>query len=236
MHTFLRSAALAGALLTATPAFAAAEVRMQPAEQGSITVDATVYHVATPDVVNMNVSCEAQQPGTKQAVRAGFRDMLLKMSSVVGTSGSVRRNGTPGIYQYYGPGPMPYESSDPQDILYSGNINVSVLNVKAGHGMRISDAMEEMGCSVSWDARLLNTTQYAREHREALFAQLAEKKLYFEQLLGISMSKVLGIYVSTSQDGGGYYGGLATYDPETNTFPAMTSLSVTYDIGTGTSK
>ena len=234
MYTLLRSAALAGAILTATPALAA-EVRMQPSDVGSVSVDATVYHLATPDVVNMNVSCEAQKPGSKQQVRAEFRSMLQKMVSEVGSSGTVRRNGTPGIYQYYGSGPMPFDSTEGLEVLYTGNMNVSVLDIKAGQGMRIGDAMEEMGCSVTWDARLLYTTKYAREQREELFEQLADKKLYFEQLLGVTLSKVSNIYVSTSQDGG-YYGGMANYDPESNTLPAMTTLSVSYDIGTGAKK
>lgn len=235
MSSFLKTAAIAAALLAASPAFAA-DVRMTPAEQGTVSVEATVYHLATPDVVNLSVSCEAPVPGGRQDVRAAFRDMLRAMNATVGTSGTVRRNGTPNIYQYYGSSPVPFDGVSPEAVLYSGTMTVSVLDVQEGQGMRISDAMEEFGCSVTWDARLLFTAKYAREKRDALFEQLADKKAYLEQLLGTALSRVSTVYVSTSPDSGGYYGSFATYDPESNTLPAMTTLSVIYDIGTGAAR
>lgn len=225
--------AIAGSLLLIPSAFAA-EIDMEPADMGSVTVDATVYHLATPDIVNMSLSCEAPTPGTKAAIRRDFRDMLQAMISTVGSDGTVRRNGTPVVYPYYGPIPLPLDSNGMPlpDSGFGGSLNVSVLNIKNGAGQRIGDAMEEMGCSVTWDVRMLYTAKYSRQHRAELFEQLADKKEFFEDLLGTPLAKVSNIYFSTMPDSSGYYGSPASYDPESNSLPVMTTLSVTYDIGT----
>lgn len=226
-------------MLLATPAFAAS-VTMQPAETAAITVDATVYHLATPDTVNMSVSCDAPQADTKPNLRAQFNSMLQQMAQAAGGDATVRRNGSPTFYQSYG-SPMPVEnggtfSPSETDEMYSGNMSVVILNIKNGAATRINNAVEDLGCSVSWDARLVNTTQYARDNHDALFAQLADKKAYYEDLLGVTLSRVSSIYVSTTEDTSGYYAPSTSYDPETNTIPAMTTLSVTYDVGTGVKK
>ncbi len=235
MRAFAQSAAIVGSLLLAAPAFAA-DVPMQPAETSTVTIDATVYHLATPDVVNLSVSCDAPAPGSKADVRSAFRGLLSKMNDAVGSNGTVRRNGSPSIYQYYG-GAMPYDATvSDMSQQYSGNMSVSVLNVKNGAGQRIADAIEEMGCTLSWDARLLHTTKYASEHRDELMEQIAEKKAFYDKVLGVNLLKVSNMYVSTSQDTSAYYGVAASYDPESNTLPAMTMMSVTFEIGTGAKK
>lgn len=201
---------------------------MQPAAEATVSVDATVYHLATPDIVNMNVSCEAPAPGSKAEVRAAFRDITQRVVSVAGSDAAVRRNGPPTVYQYYGPDPLPPIGA----LLYGGTLNLSVLGIQNGAHQRISDAVEEMGCTLTWDVRFLQTVRYARDMHDELFAQINEKRRYFEELLGIALINVSNIYVNTSPDTGGYYGS-TSFDPETGTLPAATVLSITYDIGTG---
>ncbi len=226
MKTRLLLSLLPG-LLLATPAFAA-DMQLSPADSSSVYVDATVYHLATPDVVNMSVSCDMQTPKSKADLRQGFSSQLVAIKTLVGSDAKVRRNGTPNMYPSY-MDPM----MSPSSTQFTGNMVVSVMDIKNGSAQRIADGVEEIGCSVAWDARLIYSAKYAEQMHDELFEQLADKKALYEKLLGVTFSKVSNISVMTSPDyGGSYYGAGSSnsYDPETNTMPAQTTLSITFDL------
>jgi len=91
-------------------------------------------------------------------------------------------------------------------------------------GLRIADAIEATGCSVSWDVRLIDTQSLELDQIDTLLARLNKRKAVFEKLLGKKLTNVVGASLSTWVDS---YG---TYDPETNKVEATTSLSVTYQL------
>lgn len=224
MRTFLAAAFL----LTATPAFAA---QWSVADEASVTLDASVTHDATPDVLMLSVSCDVPTPSTRIAIREMSRQLMNDLKELAGEGSKVRRNGPPSIYNY---------SSDPTlspaDQQYSGTMNFTIQNISAAGAGKLADDVEQKGCNYTWDARLLYTTTYAKQMKEELMEQIEQKQEFTEELLGTKMNKVLSLSFSTTPDysGGGYYGGGGSnYDPDTNTMQAVTTLSVTFDIGTG---
>jgi hypothetical protein len=78
---------------------------------------------------------------------------------------------------------------------------------------------------VSWDVRLTDTQSHEAGIIDELVSRLNKRKGAFEKLLGVKLKKVMGTYISTWVDA------YSTYDPDTNTVEATTTLSVTFDTG-----
>lgn len=225
--------ALLGAPLLLSPALAFAAGPLAPAAEGSVSIDATVFHDVTPDEVAINVTCEIQTPAPRKVVREQFQQKLESLKTAVGQDGKLRRMGTPSIYGGYVDPSLP-----PSEPLFTGTMSARISGVAAGSLVKVANVVEEAGCTPAWDVRLEYTGKYARENQEELMEQITDKKEFFESMLGTPLAKVMSVSVSTVLDApyGSYYGASTTYDPETNTAQAVTTLMMTFDIGTGSVK
>lgn len=203
-----------------------------PSDTGMINVDATVMHDATPDIINFNVSCEVQSPMSRAEVRSRAKEMLQAIRGIVGNDGDARMGSSPMVYPFYREMPMdPSMSADTKMMppMFTGTMNFFVRNVKIDAAQRISDAIEDSGCGVNWDIRIVKTAKYARQLRSELMAQIDEKKAVFEDILGTSITKISNMSTYTSID---YGYGSGSFDADTKTVQAMTTLNVTFDLGT----
>lgn len=222
------------ALAFAPAAFAATE--LTSGEYGNFSVDATVLHEAAPDLINLNVSCEMPSPASRQEIRQALMAKQQAITSLVGTNGQVRRSGSPTVYPFYDVmDPVSSEVSARSSVAsprFTGNYALVVRNVKKEASANISDGIEDLGCGVTWDVRLIRTASYARQYRAELMSQIDEKKAVFEEILGKKLTKVSNMSIWTTVDYG-YYGGTGNLDPETLTVPATTTLNMTFEFGDG---
>jgi uncharacterized protein YggE len=215
------SASLALALsLAAAPAFAA---EWQPSSTGQVSVDATIYHDAKPDQISMTVNCSVNDPAPKATLRENFGTTMKSLAEIVGGNGTVRRSGIPYFYDYYG-------STGTKTDDYTGSMDMMIVNMSADAATKVQDRLAEFGCTGSWDIRLTSATSFARQYKDQLLAQIKDKQSLYEELLGVKLSRVSNVTVYTSMDG------YNTFDPETGMVRAMTTMSVTFDLGTGAAR
>lgn len=234
-----RLAAVCTALMMMPTATLAAEAAttFEISDAGSVTIDATVSHEATPDSVGLSLYCDFQTAVKKPDLRSNMRKTLGEIRALVGTNGKVRMVGG---FNYY------YSYQDPTaavaDQTFTGNVSMNITGMTAAQLKPIAEKVEDKGCTVTWDARIYYSGKYAKQMREELMERIDDKKEFIESLLGVKMNKVSYISISTSPDNsyGGSVGYSATggysYDPESNTMQAMTTLSITFDIGKGVTK
>lgn len=189
---------------------------------GGITVDASVTKEVTPDFIAVNGYCEVTNMDTREEVRTELTRLYNAIKEQVGTDGRVRRSGTPGIYPYYDP-------SGALSSKLSGNLSLFIRVARPAASQKISDILEENGCSASWDVRLVDTEDHEYAQLDNLLARVNKRKAIYEKLLGKKLTNVAGVSLSTWVDG------WSTYDPETNKADATTTLSITFDIGTNAS-
>jgi hypothetical protein len=109
--------------------------------------------------------------------------------------------------------------------LFSGNLNVFIRITNKSASQRISDLVENLGCTSNWDVRLIDTQQYELGILDDLVTRLNKRKKIFEKLIKKVLTRVVSASLSTWVDA------YSTYDPENNTVEATTTLSVTFDIG-----
>jgi hypothetical protein len=216
-------AGFAVSALAFAPAAFAAGPEIGSGERGSFTIDATVSHDAKPDAIHINVTCELTEPLTRSEARRLAVERMQEITEIVGTDGQIRRGGSPYLYpSYVEPG------TRAADQKFTGNVGVTVRNVKVDAASRIAEEVENLGCAVNMDIRLINTATYARQHKEELLRQINEKKSFFEELLGKELTNVSSISLYTSTDYG--YNGIS-FDPVTRTVAATTTLNMTYEFG-----
>jgi len=187
---------------------------------GGVTVDSNYTKEVTPDFIALNAYCEVTGESSRQIVRDALNKMFTEIKTSVGSDGRVRKSGMGSIYPYYDP------VRGGQTDQYSGSLSVFIRITNLNAAQRISDMVEDKGCSPSWDVRLVDTQKYELDNLDTLIKRLNDRKVVFEKLLGRKLTQVIGASLYTYVDG---YG---TYDPETNTVDATTTLSVTFDIGT----
>ncbi len=225
----LLSSAAAATLLAAAPAAFAADWKVS--EDATFYIDATVTHTATPDLVNMSVDCQITEPMSREAVRAEVKEYMGDLQDSAGDSARVRRNSAPSLYQFTNYDPetgLPEPATD----LYSGSFGYSIALMNTARAEELASTVEEIGCTYSWDPRLIYTGKYVRQNRAELMEQIDEKKEFYEEILGIELNQVSSISFSTYIDStyGAYYGSATSYDPESNTVNATTTLSITFDL------
>ncbi len=208
------------------------------AEMGSMTIDANVSHTITPDSIALNVNCSSTVSLQLPELRKNFQQMISEIRTGVGTNGTVRRNGTASYYPGYDPSGQTLSTP-----IFSGNFALRIVNIKPEGATAISNLIEDKGCTATWDARIRYSGKYAKELKDELFEQINDKKEFMENLLGKKLTKVSTVTLSTSLDAGYAgspygmgYGTTSNYDPDSNTVEAITSLSITYDFGTGVAK
>ena len=187
---------------------------------GGITVDANVTKEVTPDFVAVSGYCEVTDYESREDVRAELTRIYNEIKADVGSDGRVRRSGAPGVYPFYDPyGAAPTGR-------YSGSLNVLIRVLKIDAAQKISDILDEHGCSPSWDVRLTDSQDFELTVLDSLLSKVNKRKTLYEKLLRKKLTKVTGASLYTWVDG------YSSYDPETNTAEATTTLSLTFDIGT----
>lgn len=188
-----------------------------PGYGNGVTVDSTITKEVTPDFIALNAYCDSGKKASRETARDALNQLYNDIKAIVGSDGRVRKMGSPSIYPYYGP--MGEETDS-----YTANMSVFVRITKQSSALRISDAIENKGCSVNWDVRLIDTQSFELDQIDTLISRLNKRKAVFEKLLGKRLTNVVGASLSTWVDG------YSTYDPETNKVDATTTLSVTYQL------
>lgn len=215
-------------LLSAFALFAPSVAAMGASEYASTTLDASVLVEATPDVINVSLTCSFNEPLSRSDVRRHIASTQKSLETDLGSYGKVRKQGTPSVYDHY-------DINGSIDGTYTGSVNFLIQNIAPENTAAIEKKLDEIaGCTSSWDARVFRFGALLRTHKEELMSQINEKKEIFEDLLGIKLDRVSGISAYGAVDTGGtysYYGN--TYDPMTNTIVFLLTMSITYDFGTG---
>lgn len=184
-----------------------------------VTVDVSYVQEVKPDLLNVTAYCSLPVPTTQQAAREELNALYQKIKAEVGTDGRVRKSGGATYYPYFDP-----VSGITKPDQYTGNLNITIRVLKNSSVERITELLESKNCSTSFDARLLNTQDIEMNALDELSDRLNKRKTVFEKLLGKKLKNISGLYLSTWADGWG------TYDSETGTVEATTTLSVTYEL------
>jgi hypothetical protein len=188
---------------------------------GGVQVDASITKEITPDFIALNAYCDSGRGGTREEAKKELNDIYNAIKTAVGKDGRVRKQGSISIYPYYGP-------TGEESGKYSANLSVMIRILNTQATQRISDAVENLGCSVNWDVRLVDTQSFEMDVLEDLSKRLNKRKAVFEKLLGKKLTTVVSASLYTWVDG------YASYDPETNKADATTTLSVSFGLTTNT--
>lgn len=189
---------------------------MPPYYGGGITVDASITKEVKPDFIALNAYCDIGMQSSREAAKMAAEKIFTSVKSAVGTDGRVRRSGGVSVYPYYDP--MGKESSS-----FTANISLFIRILKPSAAARISDAVEAAGCSPNWDVRLTDPQSFEMDVLDELVSRLNKRKAVFEKLLGKKLNRVVSASLNTWADG------YSSYDPETNTVDATTTLSISFD-------
>jgi hypothetical protein len=190
---------------------------MPPMPGMGITVDATITKEVTPDFVALTGYCESPVQGTRAEVQTALTKLYNDIKTAVGTNGKVRKNGGISIYPWYNP------TNGMQSDKMTGTLNIMVRLSTTSVGEKVASTIEDKGCSVSWDVRLQDAYDHELSVLDQLIARLNKRKKIYEKLLRKKLNTIQSAYFSTWADG------YSTYDPETNTVEATTTLSVTFE-------
>jgi hypothetical protein len=195
-----------------------ANMSMYPYYGGGVMVDASITKEVKPDFVAMNAYCDIGKQPSRETAKVEANKIFTAIKNAVGTDGRVRRMGTVSIYPYY-------DQTGSDTGSYSANISIFIRVLKPAAAQRISDAVENQGCSVNWDVRLTDPQSFEMDILDELASRLNKRKAVFEKLLGKKLNRVVSASLSTWADG------YSSYDPETNTVDATTTLSISFDVG-----
>ncbi len=189
-----------------------------PYQNGGVHVEVSVTKQVKPDFIGMNAYCELGKTQNRTAARDALQQLFTDIKKAVGSDGRVRKAGPISIYPFYDPSGKSTDS-------FNGTLNVFIRLTNLKKIQSISDYIEEKGCTLNWDVRLTDPQSQEMSVIEELVTKLNTRKAVFEKLLQKRLSRVVGASLNTWVDG---YG---SYDPDTNTVDATTSLSVTFDLG-----
>lgn len=196
-----------------------ASMSIYPGSPAGIHVDASVTKEVTPDYLSINAYCDSGKKPSRDLVRDALNQIYEDIKDAVGKDGRIRRTGSVSVYPVYAQGGDETGS-------YTGNMSLTIRILNKAAASRIYDYVEGKGCGPNWDVRLVDTLSHETKVLNELTDRLQKRKTVFEKLFGRKLSRVLSASINTWVDG---YG---TYDPETNTADATTTLSVTFDPGT----
>jgi hypothetical protein len=185
---------------------------------GGVMVDASITKEVKPDFVALNAYCDLGKQPSREAAKTEANKIFMNIKNAVGSDGRVRRMGTVSVYPYY-------DQTGSDTGSYSANISIFIRVIKTSAAQRISDAVEKEGCGASWDVRLTDPQSFEMSVLDELAARLNKRKAVFEKLLGKKLNRVVSASLNTWADG------YSSYDPETNTVDATTTLSISFDVG-----
>lgn len=190
-----------------------------PTPGSGVSVDVSITKTVTPDYIGISAYCEAGPFGSRELVKSALTEMYNKVKSAVGSDGKVRKGGSVGVYPYYDP-MLGRQTAD-----FTGSMSLMVKIEQSSSAQKVSDAVENAGCSVSWDIRLVDAQDLELSVLDELIGKVNKRKMIFEKLLKRELTNISGASMSTWVDG------YSTYDPETNTADATTNLSVWFETG-----
>lgn len=194
---------------------------IMPPYYGGVTVDASVTKEVTPDFVLLNAYCDTGRQDNREEAKAILDKLYNDIRTAVGKDGRVRRMGSVSIYPFYDPTGKDTGS-------YTGNLSVGIRIINMSASGRISDFIESKGCSANWDVRLLDPQSFEMSVLDTLATRLNKRKAVFEKLLGKKLTTINSASLYTWVDG------WSTYDPETNTADATTTLTITFGLDSKT--
>jgi hypothetical protein len=186
-----------------------------------VVVDASVTKEVTPDFIALNVYCDSGKMASRETAKDAMNQIYNDIKAAVGADGRVRRQGSVTVYPYYG-------ETGTDSGSFTANLSMMIRILKPAATQRISDIVEEKGCSPNWDVRLVDSQTYEMDVLDDLTSRLNKRKQVFEKLLGKKLTTVSSVSLSTWVDG------YSSYDPETNKAEATTTLSVSFDLGART--
>ena len=192
---------------------------LYPGQMAGVTVDASVTREITPDYISISAYCDTGKVKSRDEGKAMLQPIYEDLRRAVGKDGRIHRTGSISIF--------PYFDSYGQDKgdSYQANMSVLIRVLKVSSAQRISDAVEAKGCGATWDVRLLDAQQHELALLSELTNRLNQRKKIFEKLLNKRLTKITAVSLYTTADG------YSTYDPETNKVDAVTTLSITFDLG-----
>jgi hypothetical protein len=194
---------------------------IMPPYSNGVMVDASVTKEVTPDFVALNAYCDSGRQASREDAKEELNQLFAAIKTAVGSDGRVRRMGTITAYPYYG-------QNGEETGSYSANLSLFIRIVNMSAAQRISEVVEDNGCSVNWDVRLVDMQDFELDVLDELTERLNKRKTVFEKLLGKKLTNVTSASLNTWADG------YSTYDPETNKVDATTTLSVSFNIGART--
>lgn len=185
---------------------------------GGVQVSADVTKSVTPDFVAINAYCDSGKQPSRQAARDMLNQLFTDIKNMVGKDGRVRKSGSVTPYPYYEPSGAASDS-------FTASLSVFIRITNKTRTQAINDFLEDRNCSANWDVRLISTQEHELSILDDLAKQLNARKTVFEKLLGKKLKNISSASLSTWVDG------YSSYDPETNTADATSTLSVTFDLG-----
>ncbi len=201
-----------------------------PYQQGGVMVDASITKEVTPDYVAINAYCDIGKKATREQAREAAKKAdaqayeaftYAEIKAAVGTDGRVRKMGGISVYPYYNP-------TGEESGSFTSNLSVFVRFVNMSAVQRVTTVIEDKGCSVNWDVRLVDMQSFELSVLDDLSTRLNKRKAVFEKLLGKKLTTITSASLSTWVDG------YSSYDPETNKADATTTLNITFNLGKAT--
>ncbi len=189
---------------------------------GGVVVDASITKEVTPDFVALNAYCDIGRTADRDEAKRIADQIFTDIKNGVGKDGRVRRSGPVSVYPYY-------DGTGKDTGLFMANVSIMIRILNMNAAQRISDLVENEGCSLNWDVRLLDPQSFEMDILDELTSRVNKRKAVFEKLLGKKLTRVISASLYTWADG------YSTYDPETNKVDATTTLNLTFDIGSRTS-
>lgn len=182
-----------------------------------VQVDASVTKEVTPDFIALNAYCDSGKRSNREDAKAALDQVFTDIKNAVGSDGRVRKQGGVSVYPFYGQNGEDTGS-------YTGSMSIFIRIVNPSAAQRISDYVENKGCGVNWDVRLVDTQSFEMDNLDELMTRLEKRKQVFEKLLGKKLNTVSSAAINTWADG------YSSYDPTTNKVDATTTLSVSYSL------
>lgn len=191
---------------------------IMPYYGGGVMVDTSITKEVTPDFVAINAYCDTGKRPSREQAKDAIDQIYNSIKNAVGKDGRVRKMGTMSVYPIYG-------TTGEDTGSFSGNATIYIRVVNMSAALRISDIVENSGCTTNWDVRLVDMQVFELSIIDDLTTRLNKRKKVFEKLLNKRLTNVLSASLNTWVDG------YSSYDPETNKADATTTLSISFDLG-----
>jgi hypothetical protein len=179
-----------------------------------ITIDAMDTREVQPDQLVLVGWCQVTA-NTKREANTAQADFLDELTQDVRGQASVT-NGEASIM----PATDPFTGM-PLARAFSSSFSVELDVASAGNLEALTDLLEDRGCSVSLDARVTDQHRLHNAALPELLRQVKARQAFFETIVGGSL-RPASVSINT------YVDSYSSYDPESNTALATTTLTVQF--------